>query len=302
MKLNTLEKMKGIVVPILTPIDEEERIDEKKLRKQVDFVIHGGVLGILAFGSNGEFYMVEEDEMLRALKIMIDQAAGRVPVYMGIGEINTKKCIRIAKKAEEAGADGISVLQPMFLKPTEEELYRHFKSIAEAIPKTPMLLYNNPGRTGYTLSADLVERLARETENIVGIKDSSGDMTQTEEFIRRTQDIDFKVFGGKDTLIYGALVHGAAGCVATMANFVPDLVCSIYELSSTGKIKEARDAQFRLNPMRLLMDKASFPVGTKDYANLLGLDAGEPYRPNLSTTGAVREKMKEALKKAGYLA
>lgn len=301
MKLNDLERMKGIVVPILTPVDEEERIDEKRLRAQVDFVIKGGVLGILAFGSNGEFYMVEEDEMLRALEIMIDQTAGRVPVYMGIGEINTNKCIRIAKKAKEAGADGISVLQPMFLKPTEEELYQHFKAIAEAVPETPMLLYNNPGRTGYTMSADLVERLAREMKNIVGIKDSSGDMTQTEEFIRRTRDIGFKVFGGKDTLIYGALIHGAAGCVATMANFVPELVCSIYDLCRSGKIEEARDAQFKLNPMRLLMDKASFPVGTKDYANLLGLDAGEPYRPSLSTTGAVREKMKEALKEAGYL-
>lgn len=99
--------------------------------------------------------------------------------------------------AEQAGADGISVLQPMFLKPTEDELYAHFKAIANAVPNLPMLLYNNPGRVGYTMSGNLVERLAREVNNIVGIKDSSGDMTQTEEFIRRTQDLDFKVFGGK---------------------------------------------------------------------------------------------------------
>ena len=140
--------IKGVVVPILTPIDENEMIDEARLRDQVDYVIEGGVLGILAFGSNGEFYMVEEDEMERGLKIMLDQAAGRVPVYFGIGAISTKKCCRLAKMAVEAGAAGISVLQPMFLKPTEAELYNHFKTIAESVPETPMLLYNNPGRVG----------------------------------------------------------------------------------------------------------------------------------------------------------
>ena len=213
--------IKGVVVPILTPIDENEMIDEARLRDQVDYVIEGGVLGILAFGSNGEFYMVEEDEMERGLKIMLDQAAGRVPVYFGIGAISTKKCCRLAKMAVEAGAAGISVLQPMFLKPTEAELYNHFKTIAESVPETPMLLYNNPGRVGYTMSAGLVERLAHEVPNIVGMKDTSGDITQTSEFIRRTRDVNFKVFGGKDTLLYASLCHGAVGGVCTAANFMP---------------------------------------------------------------------------------
>ena len=106
--MNT-EFIKGIIVPILTPVDKNEVIDEGKMRKQVDFVIDGGVSGILAFGSNGEFYMTEEDEMMKALKIMLNHASGRVPVYMGIGAISTKKCIRIAKAAAAAGADGISV-------------------------------------------------------------------------------------------------------------------------------------------------------------------------------------------------
>ena len=140
--------IKGIVVPILTPLDENERIDEARMRKQVDFVIEGGVSGILAFGSNGEFYMVEEDDMERGLKIMVDQAAGRVPVYFGIGAIRTQKCVRLAKMAAANGAAGISVLQPMFLKPNETELFNHFKAIADAVPDKPMLLYNNPGRVG----------------------------------------------------------------------------------------------------------------------------------------------------------
>ena len=294
--------IKGVVVPILTPIDENERIDEAKLRSQVDYVIEGGVLGILAFGSNGEFYMVEEDEMERGLEIMISQTNGRVPVYFGIGAISTKKCVRLAKMAVEKGAYGISVLQPMFLKPTEEELFLHFKTIADAVPSTPMLLYNNPGRVGYTMSAKLVERLAHEVDNIVGMKDTSGDITQMEEFIRRTRDVDFKVFGGKDTLLYASLCHGAVGGVCTAANFMPHLITDIYNKFVVGDYKGSLEAQFKLNPVRLSMDAASFPVAAKDMANLVGRDVGVPYRPNLPTPeGKARDGIISAMKKADLI-
>lgn len=294
--------LKGVIVPIITPIDENELIDEKALREQVDYVIEGGVLGILAFGSNGEFYVIEEDEMERGLKIMVDQAAGRVPVYFGIGAISTKKCVRLAKMAVASGATGISVLQPMFLKPTETELFQHFKTIADAIPETPMLLYNNPGRVGYTMSANLVERLAREIDNIVGMKDTSGDMTQTSEFIRRTRDIGFKVFGGKDTLLYASLCHGAVGGVCTAANFMPELITDIYNKYVEGDIEGSLEAQFKLNPVRLSMDGASFPVAAKDMANLRGRNIGLPYTPNLPTPeGPVLDKIKDEMTKAGLL-
>ena len=298
--MNT-EFLKGVIVPIITPIDEEESIDEIALRDQIDYVIEGGVLGVLAFGSNGEFYVIEEDEMERGLKIMVDQAAGRVPVYFGIGAISTKKCVRLAKMAKAGGATGISVLQPMFLKPTEEELFRHFKTIADAVPDLPMLLYNNPGRVGYTMSGNLVERLAHEVENIVGMKDTSGDMTQTAEFIRRTRDVDFKVFGGKDTLLYASLCHGAVGGVCTAGNFMPELITDIYKYVA-GDLGGALEAQFKLNPVRLSMDGASFPVAAKDMANLRGRNVGTPYTPSLPTPeGAVLDKMKTEMKNAGLI-
>ena len=110
--------IKGVVVPMITPIDKDELIDEAAIRSQVDYVIDGGVSGILLFGSNGEFYVVEEDEMERGLKIVVDQAAGRVPVYFGIGAISTKKCVRLAKMAVANGAASVSVLQPMFYMQT----------------------------------------------------------------------------------------------------------------------------------------------------------------------------------------
>ena len=294
--------IKGVVVPILTPIDAEEKIDEKKMREQVDYVIDGGVSGILAFGSNGEFYVIEEDEMQRGLKIMVDQAAGRVPVYFGIGAISTKKCCRLAKMAVANGAAGVSILQPMFLKPTKDELFLHFKTIAESVPETPVLLYNNPGRVGYTLSADLVEKLAHEVPNIVGMKDTSGDITQTSEFIRRNRDVNFKVFGGKDTLLYASLCHGAVGGVCTAANFMPELITDVYNKYVAGDLEGSLEAQFKLNPVRLSMDGASFPVAAKDMANLRGREIGVPYTPNLPTPeGPVLDKIKAEMKTAGLI-
>lgn len=299
--MNT-EFMKGVVVPILTVIDDQERIDEAGMRDQVEYVIRGGVSGILAFGSNGEFYMVEEDEMARGLAIMVDQAAGRVPVYFGIGAISTKKCVRLAKMAVEHGAAAVSVLQPMFLKPTEEELFRHFQTIAQAVPETPVLLYNNPGRVGYTLSGNLVEKLAHEVPNIVGMKDTSGDITQTSEFIRRTRDVDFKVFGGKDTLLYASLCHGAVGGACTAANFMPELITDVYNKFVSGDWKGSLEAQFKLNPVRLAMDPASFPVAAKDMAALRGRQVGTPYLPTLPTPeGPVKEGFRRTMRQAGLL-
>ena len=200
------------------------------------------------------------------------------------------------------GAASISVLQPMFLKPTETELFTHFKAIADAVPETPVLLYNNPGRVGYTLSANLVERLAHEVPNIVGMKDTSGDITQTSEFIRRNRDVDFKVFGGKDTLLYASMCHGAVGGVCTAANFMPELITDVYNKYVAGDLQGSLEAQFKLNPVRLSMDGASFPVAAKDMANLRGRNIGLPYTPNLATPdGQVLDKIKAEMTKAGLL-
>jgi len=298
--LNT-DFIKGVIVPILTPIDEKENIDATALQKMTDHVIKGGVHGILAYGSNGEFYAIEETEMERGLRIIVEQTAGRTPVYMGSGAITTKAAVRMAKMAKENGATGVSVLQPMFIKPTEEELYGHFAAVAEAVQGFPVLLYNNPGRCGYTISVSLAMRLCDDFENIVGIKDSSGDMSLTAEFIRQSLGRNFKVLGGKDTLIYGALAYGGAGCVATTANMFPELVVSIYEKWISGDYIGALEAQRKLMPIRFTMDKASFPVGTKDLAALMGLKPGKPYRPNLPSKGNVVNDMRNAIASAGLL-
>lgn len=292
--------LKGIYVPILTPVKDDESIDLDKLKKQVNFIIDGGVHGILAHGSNSEFYMFDDNEYETILKTILDEANERVPVIMGIGAIRTSKCVKLAKMGKELGVTGVAILQPMFLKPTDEELFMHFKTIANSVEDLPVLIYNNP-RIGYTLSSDLVEKLAREVENIVGIKDSSGDINQLLEFIRKTRDLNFKVFGGKDTMLYSSLNIGAVGGVCTTANIFPELIVSIYNEYMKGDLKESLELQFKLNPVRISMDKASFPVATKDMANINGMDVGLPIKPNLSSPKDTIDFMKNEMKKAKVL-
>lgn len=291
----------GIVVPIVAPITEDERLDEGALRSLIDHIIDGGCSGILAFGSNGEFYMLEDDEVETILSVMIEHVAGRVPVYMGVGAIRTAKAVRLAQMGVRLGAKGVSILQPMFIKPTEEELKTHIKTIAASVADTPVLLYNNPGRCGYPMSQDLVEELAHTVPNIVGMKDSSGDMTQTIEFIRRNADVGFKVMCGKDTLIYSGLGAGAVGAVCSTANYLPELVCSIYDKYVAGDYAGSLAAQWELNPIRLATDFSSFPVATKDLANLLGITVGKPYLPSMPSPEGQMENLRKQLVDAGYL-
>src|SRR5699024_9116295 len=212
------------------------------------------------------------------------------------------KCCRLARMAVQNGAAAVSVLQPMFLKPTYDELYNHFKTIAESVPETPVLLYNNPGRVGYTLSARLVDELAHNVPNIVGMKDTSGDITQTAEFIRRTRDVGFKVFGGKDTLLYASLCHGAVGGVCTAANFMPELITDVYNKYAAGDLAGSLEAQFKLDPVRLSMDAASFSVAAKDMAALRGRKVGVPYLPTLPTPeGPARQGFLKTMSEAGLL-
>lgn len=293
--MNT-EKIKGIIVPLLTPVDDNENIDDTKLKMMVNHVISGGVSGILAFGSNSEFYMFDDEELIHGFKVIMSQAHQRVPVYFGMGPIRTRKGIKLAQQAAALNADGVSILQPMFLKPTEEELYKHYEAISRAIPDTPVLIYNNP-RVGYGLSAKLISRLAHQVPNIVGMKDSSGNLTLLSEIIRLTQDIEFRTFTGKDTLIYLGLCLGTYGSVCSTANALAPLIVSIYDKFERGDYEGSRNAQFKLNPARLVQNEASFPVATKDMANILGLDIGKPILPSLPSSGKVYQDIQSELEK-----
>lgn len=274
----SIDDLKGVIPPIITPVDAEENIDEEGLRSVIDHVIDGGVHGIFVLGSNGEFYALDFENQKRAVEITVNHVKGRVPVYAGTSAITTKECIKLAKMAEKAGADALTVLTPMFIQPNEKELYNHFEAIAQST-NLPMLLYNNPGKTTNNISVSLLEKLAK-IDNIIGIKNTSFDFPQTIEYIRVTKDIpNFKVLSGSDYLIYGTLAYGGAGCVAGTANVAPRLVVDIYEKYMAGDYEGAMEAQYKLIPLRNTYNYGSFPVVMKDCLNLMGLKVGHPVKP-----------------------
>jgi len=291
--------IRGVVTPLITPVDAEERVDETGMRNVIEHVLRGGVHGVFVAGSTGEFYGLDYDEKKRAAEITVNQVKGRVPVYVGASAITTRECIKLSKMAEALGAQAVTVLTPMFIRPSEGELYQHFRAIAESTA-LPVLVYNNPERTGINMSANLIERLA-EIPNLVGAKDSSGDLTLTSQYISRTRSKGFKILAGRDTQILATLVYGGVGTVAATSNIAPALVVEIYNKFKAGDIPGALDAQYKLAPLRIAFGLGSFPVVMKDALNLMGINVGDPIKPLDHCTPANMAKLKEVLVKMGLI-
>ncbi|AKL94608.1 dihydrodipicolinate synthase DapA [Clostridium aceticum] len=290
-----IEDLKGVMPPIVTPVDAQENVDEQGLKNVIDYVLDGGVHGVFVLGSNGEFYALDFENQKKAVEITVNHVNGRVPVFAGASAITTKECIKLAQMAEEAGADALTVLTPMFIKPNEKELYNHFEAIAKST-KLPVLLYNNPDKTTNNISVSLLEKLAK-IDNIVGIKNTSFDFAQTIEYIRVTKDIpNFKVLSGSDYLIYGTLAYGGAGCVAGTANVAPKLVVEIYDKYMAGDYEGAMEAQYKLIPLRNAYSYGSFPVVMKDCMNLIGVKVGDPVKPIEHCTEEKLEELKKILR------
>ncbi|MGC9468978.1 MAG: 4-hydroxy-tetrahydrodipicolinate synthase [Anaerolineae bacterium] len=267
----------GIIPAMVTPFAEDESLNAEALQQLTQFLIEGGVHGLFPTGSQGEFYALTAGERQRTWDIVVEAANGRVPVYAGTGAITTQEVIKLNRLAERVGVSAVSVIAPFFVSPTQDELHRHYMAIADAT-SLPVVLYNNPGRTGGThLSPGLVARLATHP-NIVGIKDSSGDLTTTMSYIERTED-DFAVLLGRDTLIYAGLLHGAKGAITATANVAPRLVVEIYEAFKAGKLTEALEAQRRLAPLRQAFSLGTFPIVIKKALTMLGIPAGPARSP-----------------------
>ncbi|HER24578.1 MAG TPA: 4-hydroxy-tetrahydrodipicolinate synthase [Candidatus Atribacteria bacterium] len=283
---------KGIIPPMVTPLDREENIDKKAIGRVVNYLIEGGVHGLFPLGSTGEWYGLSINQKKEIIETVMEANHGRVPVYVGTGATTTKETIQLTKLATDIGVDVLSIITPVFISPNEQELFNHYQAIARSTD-LPIILYNNPGRTGINLSVDLVVKLSK-IDNIIGIKDSSGDMAQGAEYIRRTNN-DFSVLAGRDTLIYGFLAYGGKGAIAATANIVPKIVVKIYEEYQKGNYQEALKAQFQLAPLRMAFSLGSFPVVVKEGLNLLGIEVGSTLKPVQPLTEEAREKLKEVL-------
>lgn len=270
--------LRGIIPPIITPMNEDESINEPELRNQVNRLIQAGVHGLFPFGTNGESYILNEKEKERVLAVVVEENAGRVPVYAGSGCVGTKDTIRMSQMAQSLGADVLSVITPWFAKASDEELYQHYRAVAKAVT-IPVVLYNIPARTGNSLSPALVERLSA-VENIVGVKDSSGNFDNMLQYLERTRKReDFVVLSGNDSLIYWNLLAGGSGGIAGCANVYPETMTAIYERFIKGDLEGARKAQDSIRSFRNCFQYGNPNTIVKTAVAMLGYPVGKCRAP-----------------------
>jgi 4-hydroxy-tetrahydrodipicolinate synthase len=292
-------QIRGIIPPVATPMQANEDLDLPRLRWFLDHLIAAGVHGVFVLGTNSEFYALDEREKQEVVATAVAHVRKRVPVFAGTGAETTREAVRLTRMAEKEGADGVSVITPYFVSPTQQEIYDHYRRIAEATA-LPVVLYNNPGTCGgVKIDVDTVARLAQ-VPNILGIKDSSGDLQNTNEYVRGVPE-RFAVMQGRDTLIFPSLVMGARGAVPATGNIAPRLVVEIYEAFQRGDLEGAKRAQLRLNPVRLTLTLGTAPGGVKAALALLGMAIGPSRSPVAALSAEKQQRMRAALEEAGLL-
>src|ERR1041385_8702552 len=295
-----LDWMRGCATALVTPFTSDGSIDEERLRALVDRQINGGVKLLVPCGTTGESATMTEDEDARVIGITIDVARGRAKVIAGAGSNSTASAIDYSKRARDAGADALLQVAPWYNKPTQDGLYAHFRTIAEAIPDLPIMLYNVPGRTSSNIAAQTTLRLARDCENIVAIKEASGNLSQIMQILRE-RPAGFSVLSGDDAVTLPLIALGAEGIVSVASNEVPDLMSRMTNLALAGKWDEARVLHYRLLPLLEINFIESSPGPVKAAMALMGL-LDENFRlPLVPITEKSRTKIREVITDLGLL-
>lgn len=294
-------KPHGIVVPIVTPVTQDGKFNEKAYRDLIEYLASSGIHGVFPFGTTGEFYAHDMGFYREVLAVTKDAVRGRMDIYAGANNITTRGAVEIAKAVEQVGGvDALSVLTPMFVSQTQYEVSEYYREIASET-NLPIIIYNNRPKTNVTVEPATVAKLA-EIDNIIGVKDSTGDMTNTEEYLRLTRGMDnFHVMMGRDTLIYAALCYGASGAIASCANVAPRIAVDIYEKFRAGDAAGALDAQFRFSSLRIATNMGTFPVVLKEALKLIGHDCGDCVKPIQPLNDEQRARLKKVLVDMGLL-
>lgn len=290
-------KMEGIITPIVTPFkrNASQEINYEATKELIDHLISHGINGIFILGSNGEFHVIDEDEKIEFTKKVVEFVDKRVPVYVGTGACSTRATIRLSKAVEAAGADALSVITPYFLKPTDENLYNHYKEIAESV-NIPIMLYNIPKATGCPLNPELVERLA-DIPNIKGIKDSSGDVDNLKAYAEIAKRKDINLLVGSDSKISIAYDLGATGAVAGTSNVIVDTLVGLDKALRSGETELAEKLQKDIDVLRGVLKLGTVPSVMKRATELAGIaEIGPARKPVQELSAEDDEKIKEMLK------
>lgn len=291
---------KGVFTPIVTPFDEREQIDYGKMKHNLEKWGKTNLAGIVVLGSNGEFAYLTKEEKLELTEFVANNFTQDKKIIVGTGCETTMETIDLSVRVAEFGVHAVLVLPPNYYKGSmkDEILYRHYMEVADASP-VPVMIYNMPRNTGINLAPSLVARLSKHP-NIVGIKDTSGNISQLIELVRDTED-GFSVFAGNAGYLLPALSIGAVGGTLATANILPDECCRLISLFEAGQMKEAKDLQLRLaEPNFLVTVKLGIPA-LKAALDMLGYQGGLPRRPLRPLSDDEKEIVRQALVRFGVI-
>lgn len=288
-------RISGTLPALITPF-RNGQVDEEALRALVERCILGGCEGLVPCGTTGESVTLEEDEHERVVRIVVEEAKKRVPVFAGAGTVSTKHTIELAERCKRAGADGLLLVCPYYNRPTQAGLEAHFRAVHEHV-HLPSILYNIPGRTGVDLSVDTLERLS-DVKDIVAIKEATGNVLRSAQIVSKLGD-RFAVLSGDDALTLPVLSVGGTGVISVTANLLPKETSDVVRLWNAGSIVEARNLHLRLLPVHESMFVEANPGPVKAAIAARGHIAKELRLPLVWPMESSVEKVRAALAHAG---
>jgi 4-hydroxy-tetrahydrodipicolinate synthase len=284
-------KLHGSITALITPFRHGE-LDEPALRKVIKRQLANGTSGLVPCGSTGEAATLHPDEWRRVIEITVQEAAGRVPVIPGIGTNSTEKAIAQAREAEALGADALLVLVPYYIKPTQEGLLQHFKAVAHAV-KSPVVVYNIPGRTGVNLAPVTLAKLAKACKNVTATKEASGSLDQVSEILMRIPKMT--VLSGDDSLTLPMMAVGAKGAISVVSNILPKRNARLCALAAEGDFSAARKIHLELFPVVKGMFLETNPIPVKAAAAMLKLCRDELRLPLTQMSPDLKRKLSRLL-------
>lgn len=291
-------QLQGAFTALVTPF-KNGGIDEEKYRELIEWQIKEGINGLVPCGTTGESATLSHDEHEAVIRICIDQAKGRVPVIAGAGSNNTTEAISLARFAKDAGADAILLITPYYNKPTQEGLFAHFKAINDAVA-VPTVVYNVPGRTGVNISPATMGRLYKELENVIGVKEATGCLTQVSDILEQCDD-KFTLLSGDDFTVLPTLAVGGKGVISVVSNIAPKDMAGMCSAHFAGDMKKARALHYRLAPLCRACFFETNPVPAKAALGLMGMLDPAPRLPLVPLQEGNARKLESALKEYGLI-
>lgn len=288
----------GVYTALVTPFDENKEVDKDCLKKIVQFQLSKGISGLVPVGTTGESPTVSHEENMDVIEVVVKEVDGKVPVIAGTGSNSTDEAIRMTKLAKAIGADASLQVSPYYNKPTQEGLYQHFMAIADAVD-LPIMVYNIKGRTGVNIETDTLMRMAKH-ENIVAVKEASGDLNQMMEVIRR-KPADFSVLSGDDNLALPLTLMGGNGVVSVAGNIIPQWMEELIQAARRGDLEKAKTIHYELLPLFQSMFLETNPIPVKWAMSEMGLIKDVFRLPLCSPAEETKVKIRAALKNQGLI-